>query len=183
MKACTVCGVVKNLSEFNIQRKGTPDGHTYKCKKCATAYTKEWTARNRERVRQNEKRRYENNPQPKKDYAKKYREANKERVKATHEKWVKNNGRKLMAGVIRRLYGLSIEAYERMFKEQNGACKICQQQNYDGKRLFVDHDHDTGTVRGLLCHHCNAGMGHFKDDPYLLQVAIKYLTENSKESV
>jgi len=183
MKKCTTCKIEKPLTEFNIQRKGTPDGHTYKCKPCAAAYTREWSLRNKERIKESARRRYLLNPESKKMSARNYRESNKEKVKAAHQRWAANNQRKIHAGILRRLYGLSIEAYESMFRAQNGCCKICERQNLDGKRLFVDHDHNTGTVRGLLCHHCNAGIGHFFDDPFLFQAAIKYLTENSKEPV
>lgn len=70
-------------------------------------------------------------------------------------------------------YGISLEAYMAQAEKQGGRCAICQQTPKD--RLCVDHDHDTGEMRGLLCRHCNSGLGHFKDDPSLLRVALNYL--------
>ena len=60
-----------------------------------------------------------------------------------------------------------------MIGEQQGMCEICGELH--GDNLFVDHDHTTGRVRAMLCRHCNSGLGFFKDDPELLQIAIVYL--------
>ena len=63
-----------------------------------------------------------------------------------------------------------------MLEAQDGVCAICgktPQQNI--KRLYVDHDHETGDVRGLLCQQCNIGLGAFRDDKAVLHKAIKYL--------
>lgn len=75
--------------------------------------------------------------------------------------------------------GLTVEQVEKLRKEQNNKCAICGQQP-SKKRLSVDHNHKTGEVRGLLCNNCNAGIGHFKDDPKLLKKAIKYLEGEQK---
>lgn len=73
-------------------------------------------------------------------------------------------------------YGITLECYDQMLEDQNHSCKICGFMELgDGKRLHVDHDHGTGDIRGLLCHHCNTGLGLFKDSQELLQKAIDYL--------
>lgn len=73
-------------------------------------------------------------------------------------------------------YGITLEQYNEMFKSQKGRCVICGTHQKDLKqRLFVDHDHDTGEIRGLLCSRCNTGLGMFKDDIDILLNAIDYL--------
>ena len=54
-------------------------------------------------------------------------------------------------------------------------CVICGSK----EQLVVDHDHVTGKVRGMLCNHCNRGLGHFRDDPMLLEFAAQYLLASS----
>ncbi len=75
-----------------------------------------------------------------------------------------------------RKFGITVEDYERMLAAQAGRCAICNSTEPGGRGVFhVDHDHATGTVRGLLCTNCNAGLGQFKDDPALLRAAANYL--------
>lgn len=78
---------------------------------------------------------------------------------------------------LKRQYGITIEDYNRMLKDQNGVCFICQKEskNFWGTQPAVDHCHKTGKIRGLLCDKCNKGLGQFNDNPELLQKAIKYL--------
>jgi len=83
-------------------------------------------------------------------------------------------------------YGITRDQYDAMLQEQDNSCAICgsspdSQPTYGktGKRfeLHVDHCHDTGRVRGLLCNSCNSGLGRFKDDPVRLFNAIEYLNK------
>lgn len=77
---------------------------------------------------------------------------------------------------LRRDYGITSADYNEMFDEQEGCCAICgTHQSEMGKRLMVDHDHKTGRVRSLLCHHCNALLGFARDDVNALEAAIRYL--------
>lgn len=81
-----------------------------------------------------------------------------------------------------RRYGITLAQYNQMLLEQNHCCAICQRPQTDFTRWFaVDHDHETGAVRGLLCSNCNQGLGHFQDDLMLLRAAIKYLEEADGE--
>jgi hypothetical protein len=71
-------------------------------------------------------------------------------------------------------YGLTLDDYEQMFLRQHGQCAICD-VTVQGERMCVDHDHETGTVRGLLCRLCNKSLGGFRDDVELLHKAVAYL--------
>jgi hypothetical protein len=77
-------------------------------------------------------------------------------------------------------YGITAEDYDRMMDEQGGACAICKAECRIGLRLAVDHDHDTGKVRGLLCTHCNQAIGKLHDDPALIRKAADYLEKHGK---
>lgn len=69
--------------------------------------------------------------------------------------------------------------YENLLKKQNNACAICGiTTEENGKKLVVDHNHETLQVRGLLCQSCNSGLGFFKDSPTRLSIAIEYLVKN-----
>jgi len=72
-------------------------------------------------------------------------------------------------------YGISSEQYDEMLGRQGGKCAICREECRTGKALAVDHDHDTGAVRGLLCRACNGAIGALDHDPEVLRAAIRYL--------
>lgn len=79
-----------------------------------------------------------------------------------------------------RSYGVrDWDHFDRLWEKSKGRCGICDKRlEYDGKATHIDHDHVSGEARGVLCHHCNLGLGHFKDDPELLQKAAGYLRDN-----
>ena len=77
------------------------------------------------------------------------------------------------------LYGVTPEQYNAMFAAQDGRCAICRSDQWVGKNNtpHVDHCHETGRVRGLLCGPCNNGLGNFRDQPDLLETAAAYLRQ------
>jgi len=89
--------------------------------------------------------------------------------------------------VYRKYGGMTPEDYLRIEAEQNGVCKICEQDN-NGRRLMVDHDHNCCSAqntcgkctRGLLCKNCNWALGNAKDSIEILQNMIDYLKSYQK---
>ena len=161
VRRCRVCGITKPADQFY-----TGQGNT--CKSC----NNERTAR----VRAAEPLRY----------------------RATRSKWEKSNeGRAITRrkNRLKRRYNLSLEKIDEMLLAQKSRCLICEtpllspsmlpriQDESTGTRAVVDHDHNDGHVRGLLCSACNAGLGQFEDDIELLMKAIMYLeTDLEKHS-
>ncbi len=98
-----------------------------------------------------------------------YRTVNKDRLK---DAWLK------------RKFGITLSEYNKIFKEQNGCCAICNNpeieldhRDNEIRDLAVDHNHITKEVRGLLCGKCNKGIGLLQDSIQLLNSAIVYLNK------
>ena len=72
---------------------------------------------------------------------------------------------------LRQRYGVGAADVEELKRAQRGLCAVCR----TAAATQVDHDHTTGKIRGILCLHCNAGMGAFEDDPGIILRAIEYL--------
>lgn len=117
-------------------------------------------------------------------YARLYRERNKERLNAYQRQYYhgvvkqdsKKHAKKLSHGTWSRRYrkyGVSRLLYLEALQLQMGKCMICNTEA--GMDLRVDHCHETGKFRGLLCNSCNNGLGRFKDNPEHLRRAARYL--------
>lgn len=80
---------------------------------------------------------------------------------------------------LKRHYDMTLEQWETLFKSQGNCCACCGSTDCGRKtgHWCTDHSHKTGKVRGILCQHCNAMLGHAKDDPSRLRMGAKYLEE------
>lgn len=154
-KTCTGCLEKLPISSFGIQ-KSYPDGLNYRCKSCMKIFRERRSTdpavvlKRRESVA-----RYRaNNPD---------RDVNK---------------------TLFNKYGITLEQYEEMFEKQGGVCALCKKPETTrrnkkaegGERLAVDHCHDTGVVRGLLCFKCNTAIGALGDTQEAAIRAMKYLS-------
>lgn len=167
-KRCRVCSK-RRWIKFFYKHAGTKDGHLSLCIPCHKKRGDRWRKKNAQKVR--EYRRW---------YQRRWRTENKKKYSAyVHEYYKKNKSkisRQQRASRLSRTFGLSSADYRKLHKKQKGRCAICGKRGSRKRsRLFVDHNHKTGEVRGLLCNMHNRGLGHFNDDPLLLLKAARYL--------
>lgn len=136
-----------------------------KTKPHSMSYYKEYYIKNRDRILA---RRREKHPETKKGKAA-YDRRHVQEKRRSHPDYYPDQK-------LKSRYGIPPGTYRKMLELQNGNCLICDiSESAHGKRLFVDHCHTTGTVRGLLCNECNKGLGCFKDNPEYFLKAIEYL--------
>ena len=119
-----------------------------------------------------------------KDYHKQYYLDNKKKINEQNNAWYyANREEEIKKRVIsnrKRQYGMTPEMIEQMLASQNGCCAICRDDKPGGRgHWHIDHDHETGQVRGLLCQRCNSGLGFFRDNITILEGAINYLHRES----
>jgi len=146
----------------------------------------EYYYNNKEKCSLNNKKYYLNNKDNLQAYAKEYNKEwyqdNKEKIDAQKKEYNKINKEKIKLRQqeyeLKRKYNITLKERNILLQEQNNKCKICSlefNENIFKLKACVDHCHDTGKVRGLLCRTCNAGLGYFKDNIEQLTKAINYL--------
>lgn len=92
--------------------------------------------------------------------------------KRRQDRFKMNHGDRRRDEKLMGTYGITLEDYNNMLASQNNRCLICGDIRY---KLHVDHNHETGKVRGLLCNSCNTGIGLLKENENILLSAIEYL--------
>ncbi len=151
MKVCIKCNLDLPLDQFY-------DGQA-KCKECCKAASRARHALIKDEF--NEFRRTDPN------YKAKRRERNNAAYAADPQRF-------LLRQKCNRV-GITIEQYEAMLVAQKNECAICREPFEDTFKTHLDHDHETGEVRGVLCYGCNLGLGHMKDDSKRLRAAADYI--------
>lgn len=159
-KACSKCKRFLPIDAFS-DRADAPDGKSYVCRRCNSTHNAAIRKRYAEDVEFRDKR-----IEYYKKYRQKYPEDVRERQRAS-KLWLH--------------YGMTLDEYEALYRAQGGVCKICHGGPHGGpdwarkQWLSVDHCHETGRIRGLLCDDCNIGLGKFAEDPKRLATALEYL--------
>jgi uncharacterized Zn finger protein (UPF0148 family) len=167
MKACSICKKEYPLSDF--EDKGKVRQMCPACREKFRGYARKYYRKNADTQKARARDWKKENPEKMRASQASYREANKAALRSYEHK-----------RMLRRFYGMTPEDYARMLEEQQGRCPICG-STPDGERncgranFAVDHCHETGRVRGLLCNLCNRAMGFFGDSEELLRRAADYL--------
>ena len=157
----------------------------YKDPEKAREYRRQWKKSPEQRAKAAERRRKREAEDPEfkarsRATEKRWRERNPEKVKAKSDRNNRAYASRNREKQLRRLYGITHADYERMLEEQGGVCAICGSdtpRRKNQKYFAIDHCHETGVARGVLCDPCNNGLGRFQDDPDLLRKALKYLEQ------
>ena len=152
-KSCSKCKKIKVLECFSIRDKAK-GYYRSECKECVSISSRE---------------RYERDKSKYTSKSREYRKLHKIEVKNGLREWnLKTN------------FGMTIQNYEELLDKQNGTCDICNGINENGNRLSVDHDHNTGKIRSLLCSNCNLMIGNAREDVVVLNNAIEYIKKHNK---
>lgn len=171
-KVCARCKEEKPVSEFHrTPLKYNKSGYVSYCKPCQKVYSDA----------------YRNSPQgreKRRESTKRYKANNKTKIWLANKAYVKTDGfrRRNNERKKRRKYGITVGQYNEMVAAQHGVCAICGKPPKDGgRRLSIDHCHETNVIRGLLCDAHNIGLGMFHDSITELQSAIDYLQRSHHE--
>jgi hypothetical protein len=118
------------------------------------------------------------------EYRRKYRLRNSLQERESQKKYRDNNKDKRKNGMLLWRFDITLEEYQVLFEAQGGVCKICsnpetakKNKSEEVRMLAVDHDHNTGKVRGLLCARCNTQLGHYEKTKPRAQEFENYLQE------
>lgn len=108
--------------------------------------------------------------------SKKWMEANKDRVKANKQAYYAACPARAKSTNLRK-YGITLVQYLSLVQHHDSKCALCRcsSPGHRGYSWFVDHDHGTGKVRGILCNNCNQGLGKLRDSSRLLRIAANYI--------
>ncbi|MFE2230232.1 endonuclease VII domain-containing protein [Streptomyces kronopolitis] len=178
-KGCTGCKRRLPLSSFAAD-KNRRDGLQVRCRECVAEYGATYSRRRRKALGKTVRERADVPPGHKlcrtcgeiKPHGEWHRNATASDGLSTRCKACRAvQGR---ASHLKRHYGLTVAERDTMLKEQFGICPICLEPG----PKHVDHDHDTGKVRGVLCFNCNSALGKLRDDPDAMRRAIAYLEGN-----
>lgn len=157
-RPCTKCGETKDESGFYASPRHA-DGFTRQCRSCQIAKSVARHRRVRDETGKWPSQATQRTP-TRLAYEAEYRRRPESKAKA-------------LARARRHRYGLTADEYDALVLASGGLCAICDEDM--GDDICVDHCHDSGAVRGLLCRNCNFGLGHFRDDPTRLAAALAYL--------
>jgi hypothetical protein len=176
-KKCTTCKIEQPLSEYRKDASRSNGIHST-CNNCNKEIQRKWYKNNKEKARKTASDNYHKNKVIISIKRKQERINNPEEVRAKARALYNPIASKIASWRSAGIKDMTYERYLQMLESQNNCCAICGgHQDKFKRKLCVDHDHETGEARGLLCAACNGGIGKLKDSIDLLEKAINYLKQ------
>ena len=177
MKRCSKCKKEKDRAEFHKQFKAVDGLHIW-CKSCESAEKSRYYRENKEKIKARVAKWESENKDKVKQAARRWRKDNADKHAKSNLEWYHSNFDRVKDRRLQKAFGMTLQRYNEMLEEQDHKCAICgRSQRALSKAFAVDHDHDTGRVRGLLCDMCNRAIGLLGDDIERLNNAINYLKQ------
>jgi hypothetical protein len=180
-KWCTGCGKYKKLSEF-YKNSIYSDGLNNKCIECSKSYSLSYYEENKEKSNKQSREYYNNNKEELSEKSKEYRKKNRDIILKRTKEYDASHTDSKRDKYLRRTYGITLDDYNQMYADQDGKCAICgkPQSELKSSILGVDHNHENGQVRALLCSSCNSVLGHSKENVSILNRVIEYIKKYNK---
>lgn len=188
---CSKCEIEQPIDQFRRDCHNA-SGYNSLCHACNAKNQRAYRERNREDYNQKAKDYYKKNAERIQAQRKQRREAKKNgtykpptpasQKKASNDYYKRTGWKKVIESKWhkRGIKNMTYDRYDKLLQNQGFCCKICKKEHTDEKKLHVDHDHNTGDVRGLLCNNCNNGIGKIGDTTEALKRALKYLENHEK---
>lgn len=180
VKVCKKCGPL--TLDRVVSYRGN---HINECKKCKLEAGRAWNAKNKQKKVDYQAQYVKDNREKVNEAARLQRVRKPEQYRGYVKRYADSHRDELYNRQAKRLYGITSHEYAEMMAKQGGVCAIClhpetRKSRTEGQvcRLAVDHCHSTGTIRQLLCHSCNTGIGKFQDSIELMKAAIQYLEKH-----
>jgi hypothetical protein len=157
-----------------------------RCPSCVPEYQREqnraYRARNAEKLSQQHKEKRHRNPEKYRENARRLRQANPERQAEYQKRYQEKHRDKISLKRRSKQFGISVTMLMTMLEFQEYRCAICLEAVAitGPNRYTLDHCHDTGEIRGILCALCNTGIGMLRDNPALCEIAAVYLRTTGK---
>lgn len=179
MKTCTKCMAPKDETEFG-KDKNRPDDRTPWCKLCRSGSASKFYKANSVRIKARIAKYAADNKESVVIQQRRWRKAHPDRIASYNREQNEADPGRARRGHLRRKYGMADHDFEIMLRAQGGRCANpkCRtdKPGGNGNRFHIDHDHETGKVRGLLCGRCNAAAGLLDDRADRAYGLFEYLT-------
>jgi len=166
-KTCSKCGVeYPATAEFFYRGKVRKDGLRNVCKKCQRQFNRDYYQNRQKTLRNRGRDYYQKHQEKRKQYRRKYYKDHKKQMREYGHNHYHNYKEQYQNRALLRDYGSNaLDFWNASFVQQAGICPGCgRHQSELNRRLSLDHDHETGEYRGLLCWQCNVKAGSSKKD-------------------